>query len=159
MALARVASLREYYAVPSVRQRIREYCGDSGDGVLTCAYLTGMTDTEAAHVTGDHALRYPASALEDLMAVGRTSLVAAAHPKCRRSSRCPAIRNRWRTCSATGGTCATQQERRDRGRRRCPWSPTGSGAWSALTEVRVLPDFIGPSTPHRAVRAESVTSC
>ena len=65
-----MATLQEYYADPSVRQRICEYCGNSGDGVSTCVYLTGMTGNEAPCVTWDSVPRYPISELENLMVAG-----------------------------------------------------------------------------------------
>ena len=63
-------TLQEYYADPHVRTRIREYCGDSGGGAMTCAYLTGLTGTESPFVTWDGAPRHPAGDLDSLMATG-----------------------------------------------------------------------------------------
>ena len=51
------ATLQQYYANADVRRRIREYCGDSGDGVSTAVYLAAMTEhgaqPEQIHVTVD----------------------------------------------------------------------------------------------------------
>ena len=66
----RVATLQEYYADPHVRTRIREYCGDSGSGAMSCVYLTGLKGSESPFVTWDGALRYPVGDLDSLMAAG-----------------------------------------------------------------------------------------
>ena len=63
----RIATVQEYYADPRVRQRIYEYCGDTGSGAMTCAYLTGLTGTESPLVTWGRAPRYPASNLDSLI--------------------------------------------------------------------------------------------
>jgi hypothetical protein len=66
----RAATLQEYYADPHVRTRIREYCGDSGGGAMSCVYLTGLKGTESPFVTWDGAPRHPVGALDSLMAAG-----------------------------------------------------------------------------------------
>ena len=70
MGTPRTTTLDEYYAGPGVRQRIREYCGASGDEAPTCVYLTAITGKEAPSVTWDRAPRYPLGELEHLMAAG-----------------------------------------------------------------------------------------
>ena len=65
-----VATLHEYYADPRVRTRIREYCGDSGEGTMSCVYLTGLTGSESPFVTWDGAPRHPLTDLDSLMSAG-----------------------------------------------------------------------------------------
>ena len=60
------ATLQRYYANPAVQRRIREYCGDAGDGTPTAAYLAGIN----ADGTWEHAGRYPVDQLEQLLLNG-----------------------------------------------------------------------------------------
>src|ERR1700758_5251131 len=63
-------SVREYYADPHVRRRIRQYCGDDGDGGLTCAFVSAMTGREPPPVVWDFARRFPVSELDELVDAG-----------------------------------------------------------------------------------------
>jgi len=65
-----VASLDQYYADPWVRRRIHEYCGDSGDGIPNCVYLTRSTAADGSSVTWDRATRYSPAAIDTLVTAG-----------------------------------------------------------------------------------------
>ena len=70
MGTSPTTTLEAYYADPRVRQRIREYCGASGDEAPTSVYLTALTGKEGPSVTWDRAPRYPLGELDHLMAAG-----------------------------------------------------------------------------------------
>ncbi len=63
-------ALGAYYADPHVRQRVREYCGDGGDGVMTAVYLMALTGAESPHASWEYARRHPPDDLDRLLAEG-----------------------------------------------------------------------------------------
>ena len=63
-------ALGAYYADPHVRQRVREYCGDTGDGTMTAVYLSALTGGESPRATWEHATRHPPGDLDRLLLEG-----------------------------------------------------------------------------------------
>ena len=66
--MAEQLTIAEYYRIPAVRQRIREYCGGSDRGDLTCVFLSGLTP--GAHTSWNDAPEYPVRDLDRLLAAG-----------------------------------------------------------------------------------------
>lgn len=67
--MAEQLAIAEYYRIPAVHQRIREYCGGGSDrGDLTCVFLSGLTP--GAHTSWNQAPQYPIRDLDRLMAAG-----------------------------------------------------------------------------------------
>jgi hypothetical protein len=63
-------TLGAYYLDAHVRERVREYCGDKGDGAMTAVYLAALTGAESPRATWDHATLHPPDALDQLFADG-----------------------------------------------------------------------------------------
>jgi hypothetical protein len=63
-------TLGAYYADPHVRLRIREYCGDTGNGAPTAVFIAALRGTESPFVTWDGASRHPAGGLDQLLSEG-----------------------------------------------------------------------------------------
>jgi hypothetical protein len=63
-------ALSAYYTDPHVRRRVREYCGDTGDGTMTAVYLMALTGDESPHATWEHATRHPPDDLDSLFLEG-----------------------------------------------------------------------------------------
>ena len=61
-----VMTVKEYYRHPAVRARIREYCGGTDGGPLTCAHLVALTPGEAMP-TWESATRHPPEDLDRLL--------------------------------------------------------------------------------------------
>lgn len=58
-------SVADYYRIPIVRRRIREYCGGRDGGELTCVFLSGLA--AGTDETWDHSPRYPPASLDTLL--------------------------------------------------------------------------------------------
>jgi len=65
-----VGALGAYYADPHVRRRIREYCGDTGDGAMSAVYLMALVGDESPRATWAYAARHPPGDLDRLFAEG-----------------------------------------------------------------------------------------
>lgn len=63
-------SVADYYRRPAIRRRIREYCGASDDGPMTCVYLTAVSSWADARRGWGAAKRYPPDTLEQLLESG-----------------------------------------------------------------------------------------
>ena len=63
-------ALGAYYLDPHVRQRMREYCGDTGDGAMTAVYLAALTGAESPRPTWDYATLHTPDALDTLLVEG-----------------------------------------------------------------------------------------
>ena len=61
-------TIAEYYRIPAVRQRIREYCGGSDRSDLTCVFLSGLTP--GAHTSWNCSPQYPVGDLDLLLNAG-----------------------------------------------------------------------------------------
>jgi hypothetical protein len=62
-------ALGAYYTDPHVRRRVREYCGDTGDGVMTAVFLAALTGgAEPPRATWEYATLHPPDALDQLLA-------------------------------------------------------------------------------------------
>jgi hypothetical protein len=61
-----VMTAREYYRHPAVRARIREYCGGTDGGPLTCTHLSALTPGEAMP-TWESAAQHPPEDLDRLL--------------------------------------------------------------------------------------------
>ena len=59
-----------YYTDPHVRRRVREYCGDMGDGAMSAVYLMALTGAESPRASWEHAKRHPPDDLDRLLAEG-----------------------------------------------------------------------------------------
>ena len=56
----------EYYRLPAVRQRIRDYCGETAGSPATCAYLSALVGG-GDHPVWEGAPQYPPEALDALL--------------------------------------------------------------------------------------------
>jgi hypothetical protein len=65
----RSLSVAEYYRIPAVRRRIREYCGDT-DGRMTCAYLSTLGGEADPPRTWERVPPHPPHALDRLLETG-----------------------------------------------------------------------------------------
>ncbi len=63
-------ALGAYYDDPHVRQRMREYCGDDGDGSMSAVYLMALTGAEAPHASWEHATRHRPAEFDALLEDG-----------------------------------------------------------------------------------------
>jgi hypothetical protein len=68
--MARLETLIDYYADPSVRARIREYAGGSPDEAPTSVYVAALQGAEGQHATWDRASHYAIDSLDSLLARG-----------------------------------------------------------------------------------------
>jgi hypothetical protein len=66
--VAQQLTIAEYYRIPAVRHRIREYCGGSDRDDLTCVFLSGLTP--GAHSSWNHSPQHPVQDLDRLLAAG-----------------------------------------------------------------------------------------
>jgi hypothetical protein len=63
-------SVVEYHRLPVVRQRIREYCGETPGGAMTCAFLSAYAANGGRHAVWEDAPQYPPEALDALLDQG-----------------------------------------------------------------------------------------
>jgi hypothetical protein len=63
-------SVVEYYRLPIVRQRIREYCGETPGCAVTCAFLSALVPDGGRHAVWEDAPQYPPEALDGLLDQG-----------------------------------------------------------------------------------------
>jgi hypothetical protein len=64
-------SVTDYYRLPAVRQRIREYCGAQGHSAPTCVYVVGLVGQAAPETCRwETAAAYPPEALDRLCEAG-----------------------------------------------------------------------------------------
>jgi hypothetical protein len=68
--MVRIDSLADYYAVPDVRRRIREYCGGSDERPPTCMYVAAVGSEDGPFVTWEQTRRYPVNQLDALLRSG-----------------------------------------------------------------------------------------
>lgn len=63
-------SVADYYRLPIVRQRIREYCGETPSCAMTCAFLSPFKPDGGGHAVWEDVPQYPPDALDGLLDQG-----------------------------------------------------------------------------------------